>query len=235
MSNIGKRIINIPSSTFLKGGNNLHIKINKFHQYKQLILSFVQNYSLKTENNKKRIYKYINFPSYYNLNLIDNLNNKQLILSINPDNISNLNFLNNKNKSKLEQAFFGTLNSFIFQMIESSFKKILFLNGIGYKIEIESIHSWSQEEKREKWNYLIKSNHFFHSFHNDVLKFTIGYSHPIFIQIPSNIEYKLLNSNTLELYSHSLQDLTQFLHKIIQIKPAYKDKYKNKGFQILTS
>jgi hypothetical protein len=36
----------------------------------------------------------------------------------------------------------------------------------------------------------------------------------------------------LELSSYSLQNLTQFIQKIIQTKPAYKDKYKNKGFEL---
>lgn len=211
MSNIGKRRIYIPK--------NLNIKIINFNKYKQLIISYFQNSSppynnLLNKSEKKKIIKYINFPSNFNLNIINNGQDKQLIINIISKNLFNSNS-NQKNNLKFEQAFFGTLNSFITQMISGSkqlFNKTLLLNGVGYKLEIELNHDLEIH----------------------ILKCTIGYSHPIYIKIPFNIQYKQINSNSIEFYSDSLQDLTQFINKIIQIKPAYKDKYKNKGFQILS-
>lgn len=257
MSNIGKRIIYIPK--------NLNIQIINFNKYRQLIISYFQNSSFSppdslNKHENKKIIKYINFPSNLNLNIINNGQDKQLIINILSQNFSNSNS-NQKKFLKFEQAFFGTLNSLITQMISGSkqlFKKTLLLNGIGYKIEIEIDHHYSPKGR------IIPSTNTplslpassptpltpsstgragvedppgrgdLDNLEIHILKCTIGYSHPVYIKIPFNIQYKQINSNSLELYSDSLQDLTQFINKIIQIKPAYKDKYKNKGFQILS-
>lgn len=122
-----------------------------------------------------------------------------------------------KGVCKKDLAFLGTLRSFIRQLLTGTFKRTLVLNGVGYKIELISHRPDTSQSEVMSRNYL---------------KFIIGYSHPVFFSVPQDINCVLINSNTLELSSYSLQNLTQFLHKIIQTKPAYKDKYKNKGFEL---
>lgn len=104
-----------------------------------------------------------------------------------------------------DKAFKGTLISHIRQIFNGPYNKILALDGIGYKIELI----------------------------NNQIKCSIGYSHPLFFDIPKNIEVKVVNNKEIHASSNSLQKLTLFLNKILQIKPAYKDKYKNKGFKFL--
>ena len=214
----------------------IHIKYN-YKYYKQLIL----NYSLPNSS----LIKYINFPNYFNLKVFNSsiissdLNNiphsKDLDANI-QQNLKNftrkkkdnkdsgINFLalsvdnaivlNQKINSK-QLAFFGTLHSFINQMINKNFKKTLILNGVGYKIEIKSYTSSTCNTEQKYLNIFL------------------GFSHPVVIPIPFNIFCNLINSNTLELESYSLQDLTQFVNSVVQIKPGYKDKYKEKGFKSL--
>lgn len=235
MSNIGKRRIYLP--------NNLNVKIINYNKYKQLIISSSKNLSstnLEKQEKKNEMIKYINFPSYFHLQISSlDSNLKRKINSFPLLRRAPLcrsgaggysHFLeikgaqNNLRLSKGDEdyAFFGTLNSLISQMIQGfvqPFKKKLVLNGIGYKMEIDTSAIPHSRDKDEKQKFL---------------KCIIGFSHPVYFKIPFNIEYKLLNSNNLEFRSNSLQDLTQFINKIVQIKPAYKDKYKKKGFEILS-
>jgi len=103
------------------------------------------------------------------------------------------------------KALKGTLISNIKQIINGPYQQKLILDGVGYKVE-----------------------HI-----NDTIKCILGFSHPVIFSIPTNIEINIINNKEILAKSDSLQDLTGFLHKILQTKPAYKDKYKNKGFKLV--
>lgn len=212
MSNIAKKLIIIP--------DDLKIKIVHYNNYKQLIISY-NNFGLWNIN-------YINIPKFFEISI----ENCSINLRIN-------NQLS-KGAYKSANAFFGTLYRLIHQMAQKSFKKILSLSGVGYKIEIldsefigpsgtsqslPNSASWSTD-RTEVRSYTCGST-------QKILKFNLGVSHPVFIPVPGNIHCSLLNSNMVEFSSGSLQDLTQFLSKIVQIKPSKKDKYKSKGFRLL--
>lgn len=111
---------------------------------------------------------------------------------------------NNLEINYWDKALKGTLISNIKQSINGPYEQTLKLEGVGYKLE------------------LIENS----------IKCTLGFSHPVIINIPSNIKIELINNKEMKGISNSLQDLTNFIQKIYQIKPAYKDKYKNKGFKL---
>lgn len=89
------------------------------------------------------------------------------------------------------------------------FKKILVLNGLGFKVFKE----------------------------NDQLTFKLGYSHDVIVNIPSDVSVKILKSNQFILYSSDWEKLTQFcanLKKLRKINP-YKGKgllFKNENIKL---
>jgi len=90
---------------------------------------------------------------------------------------------------------------------ETTFKnyKKLKLNGIGYKILIIK----------------TKSN-------NCILHFKLGYSHSIYFRLPDNIIVKLNKTNSLFLFSFSIEKLSLITSLIKKCK--IPDPYKGKGF-----
>lgn len=105
--------------------------------------------------------------------------------------------LESKNKTLL-----GLYYSILKKKLQGSvqkFKKILVLNGLGFKVFKE----------------------------NEQLIFKLGYSHDVIVKIPSDINVKILKSNQFILYSSDWEKLTQFcadLKKLKKINP-----YKGKG------
>lgn len=98
------------------------------------------------------------------------------------------------------------INSFIKGLEESHSLKIS-LTGVGYNLEQK----------------------------NEELLINIGYKNSVKFKIPDNILIKSIEINKngnyeLTAESFDLELLTQWLHKIRQLKPSYKDKYKGKGF-----
>lgn len=85
------------------------------------------------------------------------------------------------------------------QGVTVGFKDKIKLVGVGYKAQI-----------------------------NDSLEIHLGYKNPI--RVPLDIQLKVNSTGTIiEGKSSSLTKLSQYLSKIEQIKPAYKDIYKGKG------
>lgn len=239
--------------------DNINIKLRQFsspaRDYKQLIIDHTPSlFSLpesapgvSASRDHPQIVRYLNIPSRFHLEVLESshpslpvdtptddtlsyASARYLKLELEPSHPSRAS---SKGSFKKDLALLGTLRSFIRQILTGIFKRTLVLNGVGYKIELVS-HLPPEDRSRSHTSPVRKDNTSADRCgdHLPFLKFIIGYSHPVFFSVPQDIKCVLINSNTLELSSYSLQNLTQFIQKIIQTKPAYKDKYKNKGFEL---
>jgi len=83
--------------------------------------------------------------------------------------------------------------------ITQRLKLNLLLNGIGYKVKLNS----------------------------QFLTFKLGYSHIINVLIPKNIKVQILKSTIIILYSNDWDCLTKFAHSLKKLRKI--DPYKGKG------
>ena len=93
--------------------------------------------------------------------------------------------------------------------IEKNHKYSLNLQGVGYSI------------KKDESNNRIILN--------------IGYTNKIMKDIPNDINIEIKGSEgnvTMTGSSRNLDKLSQWMSSIRELKPAYKDKYKGKGFRL---
>lgn len=107
------------------------------------------------------------------------------------------------NSSKKSQAMWGTTNRLIGNMIEgvsNGFSKILELNGVGFRMEVNG----------------------------KKLKMALGFSHPVEVEVPAELEAKVEN-NTLTITGIDKQSVGQFTAEIRSLKPV--EPYKGKGFR----
>lgn len=107
-----------------------------------------------------------------------------------------------------DKVMWGTSRNLIKQAIigvSTGYTKKLEVIGIGYKI----------------------------TFNNNVLTFYLGKSHPVQVPVIDLIKVNLVNSTTITATSISIPLLTNYLHRIRQIKPATKDHYKGKGIRVI--
>jgi large subunit ribosomal protein L6 len=104
--------------------------------------------------------------------------------------------------NKRERSLWGTYRSVINNLIAgviSGFNKKLELNGVGFKMEL-----------------------------TDKLILYVGFSHPVEIEIPQNLDLKL-EKNVLSGTSIDKHLIGDFFSSIHNIKPC--DPYKQKGFK----
>lgn len=110
------------------------------------------------------------------------------------------------NKKKALKVLQGTAISLIKQLIlEVSvilYKKLK-LVGVGYKA------------------FSLKI------FNNSVLNFKLGYSHPIYLKAPNNLNIFCLNATNLFIFGNNYHDITQMSALIRSYK--YPEPYKGKG------
>jgi len=114
-------------------------------------------------------------------------------------------FVAAKVKSKKTKAFWGLMRTLIFNMIEGvtkGYEKKLKIEGIGYRA--------TRQE--------------------NVLVLQLGFSHPIEIQKPENIEF-LVEKNIITISGIDKNKVTQLAAKIRKIRPP--DPYKGKGIRYL--
>lgn len=96
------------------------------------------------------------------------------------------------NNSKLANALTGTFAAHLKSMmmgVETPFKKVLILNGVGYKVEL-------------KGNELV---------------FNVGFSHPVNITVPEGITASVVKT-TITLEGSDKEKLGQFAAEIRDIK-----------------
>lgn len=97
-----------------------------------------------------------------------------------------------KNNTRLARALTGTYAAHMRAMIsgvETPFKKVLIINGVGYKVEM-------------KGNELV---------------FALGFSHPVVVTIPEGITVTVLK-NTITLEGADKQKVGQFAAEIRDLK-----------------
>ena len=93
-----------------------------------------------------------------------------------------------KNNSRLAHALTGTFAAHIVAMmqgVETPFKKVLILNGVGYKVELRGKE----------------------------LVFALGFSHPVVMQIPDGITVTVVK-NTITIEGADKQQVGQFAAEV---------------------
>lgn len=114
-------------------------------------------------------------------------------------------YVNRKSDESFYKALHGLYRSLVFNMVKGvsdGFKKKLILNGVGYRVKLEKTS----------------------------LIFSLGYSHPIMLNIPDIIKVEILdNGKTLILRSFDKEFLGNFSAKIRSYRPP--EPYKKKGIQ----
>ena len=174
-----------------------------------------------TSHNKLNIYiykymshignKFIIIPSNTNIEI----NNKMVTItsifgseSISIFNNLSLNILDNKiyitkldtsTETKSFQGLFRSLLQNIIIGLSEKFNKVLTINGVGYKFEIE----------------------------NNILIIIAGFSHPVKLVIPKDLSIKLESPLSLVISGTNKQKVGLFASKIKQISPP--EPYKGKG------
>lgn len=96
------------------------------------------------------------------------------------------------NNSKLANALTGTFAAHLKSMmsgVETPFKKVLILNGVGYKVELKG----------------------------DELVFAVGFSHPVVKKIPAGITVTVVKT-TMTIEGSDKQQLGQFAAEVRDIK-----------------
>lgn len=117
---------------------------------------------------------------------------------------NNILTINLNNSTKEAQAYYGLSRALLNNMIigvTSKFEKILILEGVGYKFQLE----------------------------NDKLVLNVGFSHPVIFSIPKNIKATLESSTKLILSSINLEDVGLLAAKIRNVRPP--EPYKGKGIR----
>lgn len=98
-----------------------------------------------------------------------------------------------KNNTRLARALTGTFASHIKSMIagvETPFKKVLVLNGVGYKVELKGKD----------------------------LVFAVGFSHPVALTVPEGITAAVVK-NTITVEGADKEKVGQFAAEIRAVKP----------------
>jgi large subunit ribosomal protein L6 len=129
---------------------------------------------------------------------------KELILLsyVSLTQLNNIIMITRKNDNKLSKSYHGLKRAIMQNMIlgvSKKFKKILLLEGIGYKFFIE----------------------------NNVLVLKVGFTHLIRIIIPSSITAILESTIKLSIEGISKEQVGSFAAKVRDVKPP--EPYKGKG------
>lgn len=98
------------------------------------------------------------------------------------------------------------------QGVTIGFKRYIKLTGIGYKANLTELAN------------------------NKILTFNIGFSHPVNIEVPSNIKINNISNTSqgsmIEVSGNSLTELNNFLFNIKTLRPADKS-FKGSGISII--
>lgn len=121
-----------------------------------------------------------------------------LKFDINNNSLTILRILENRQT----RAYHGLMNTLVQNMIlgvKEKFVKILILEGIGYKFQIT----------------------------DQILKLLIGYTHPIILQVPQDLNIVIESSTKLIISGIDKEKVSLFASQIYNAKPP--EPYKGKG------
>lgn len=141
--------------------------------------------------------------------LLSNQKNEQLEIKynkylVNPKFEQGIFTTSKMDGSKHSRAHFGTINSLVNNAIiglTKPFVKSLEIVGVGYKATMVQ----------------------------DKLRLDLGYSHPIFLEIPKDVKVKLISSLEVEVSSYNKESVGAFASQIRKFRPP--EPYKGKGIK----
>ena len=87
--------------------------------------------------------------------------------------------------------------------VTDQFTETLILKGVGYRVSLS----------------------------NNELNFNLGYSHPVSYQLDDKIKAEIITPTEIKLTGVDKQLVGQTAAQIIDLRPAKKDPYKEKGIQ----
>jgi large subunit ribosomal protein L6 len=111
-----------------------------------------------------------------------------------------------KNDEQSARAMHGLARTLVNNLVEGvskGFSKTLEINGVGYIVEIKKLSG------------------------QDYLVFNLGYSHPIYFEVPPNVKSTLESKTKVKLSSADRQALGSAAAKIRSFRPP--EPYKGKG------
>jgi large subunit ribosomal protein L6 len=128
------------------------------------------------------------------------------------DSFNNLQILISENKiqvlrvedSKKSRALHGLTRALIQNMVlgvHQKFSQVLIVEGIGYKFQVDK----------------------------GILILNMGYSHPVELKIPENLNVKLDSSTKISIFGIDKQKVGLFASEIRKIRPP--EPYKGKGIR----
>lgn len=126
--------------------------------------------------------------------------------SIKIEQINNKLKLTKKYNDKKTQAIYGLSRSIVNNMVvgvSKGFEKKLTINGVGYRSQVN----------------------------NKTLILNVGYSHPVEINPPENIEIKVENNTDIFITGIDKETVGQIAAKIRSIRPP--EPYKGKGIKYI--
>lgn len=213
-------------------------------QYKCLNIPKEFNIQLSKENDKEFLIVSTQDPQFKpknskNWGLLNKKIKENILNLYNVDPLSKIRSVENRAQIKDNNTDFSKFTYFFDNIKQNLLNNnlTLELKGVGYKLEFD-------ESSRN-------------------LSINIGYSNKININVPEYYNIQIENQNILKIqlnsilyytqsvqyladnlsnnillekriFTQSYQKLTQFIHNILQLKPAYKDKYKGKGFVLIS-
>lgn len=107
-------------------------------------------------------------------------------------------------KTKKAPAIWGLTRALVANMVEgvkSGYKKQLELQGVGYRMSVQG----------------------------KKINLALGFSHPVVVDVPENLEAKIEENNILTITGIDKQLVGQFAADIRKLKPV--EPYKGKGFR----
>lgn len=153
-----------------------------------------------------------------------------------------------KGERKKMKKKWGTIRSSLKQIIDSLYITIEKNKEDDKEKEVNYLYKYSSELSVKGIGYRIEYDE-----KNHKLFLLIGYSNKIEIDVPLNIGIKTINTENILVYpkyrvlkkkkegpenyrftTANLNELTQFVNTIKEIKPSKKDKYKHQGLSVKT-
>jgi ribosomal protein L6P/L9E len=169
----------------------MYSRIIKLNDKNKFSISIIGKNVFLSGANPKSLSKFFLIPDFITILKKDD----HLIINLKSDcNISEL----------LLSEFFDSLDFFI-KSANNFYKKVLFLNGVGYRINLLA-------EKK-------------------ILECKIGYSHLKYLEIPESIIVKIGGKkNVIQIQGSSKFELGNFVGRLINLRKP--DSFKAKGFSL---
>lgn len=142
--------------------------------------------------------------------------------------------------NKKQRALWGLFRAMISNMVEGvskGFEKKLEVNGVGFKQQISKVSQALELYKKQlsgndmgKIAEAIYAVRTLSSMQGEVLEMRLGFSHPIFLQIPKELAVTV-DKNIISINGFDKQKVGQFAAEIRELKKP--EPYKGKGIKYI--